>query len=136
MDQFGIAFFIFAAVVVGMVGQGWVSLLEHHQRKQAMDVIKTAIEAGREPPAEIYEILRKSSSDLNNKPPWTEVVVFTALGIGFLLAYGVMPSAETGEPRMPFLVIGVTMVASAIGCLLLALFRPGRNRDKPSNEGR
>jgi hypothetical protein len=127
MDQGDVALLIFAAVTVGMLGQGWVEFLEHKQRKQAMEVIKAAIEAGREPPAEMYELLRGGSIlQTTKKAPWTEVVVFASLAVGFLLAFALMPSAETGEPRMPFLVIGVTMAAASLGCLALALFR----RDK------
>jgi len=126
MDQGDVALLIFAAVSVGVLSQGWVEYLEHKQRKQAMDVIKASIEAGREPPAEMYAMLRTSSSEMMKKPPWTEVIVFASLAVGFLLAFALMPSTETGEPRMPFLVIGITMAATSLGCLALALFR----RDK------
>jgi hypothetical protein len=51
------------------------------------------------------------------------VVVFTALGIGFLVGFATQDPQE-----MAFLAVGVAMIATAIGCLLLAIFRPGRNR--------
>ena len=49
-----------------------------------MDVIKAALEAGKEPPAIVYEQIAK---DGQTKAPWSEVVVFTALGFGFWIAY-------------------------------------------------
>lgn len=126
MDQADVALLIFAAVTVGVFGQGWLEFLEHQQRKQAMEIIKTALQAGRDAPPEVYEILRRPPADMMRKPPWTEALVFGALAFGFLLAYFVMPSADTGEPRMPFLVIGLTMGVTSLGCVALALFR----RDK------
>ncbi|MGE0739752.1 MAG: hypothetical protein AB7O98_00295 [Hyphomonadaceae bacterium] len=122
MEQWMVAVLIFGAVTVGMIGAGWSQYLEHQRRKQAMDVIKAALEAGREPPAILYEQIRKSNE---TKAPWSEVVVFSALGFGFWVAYA---NADL-EDKTPFLVIASTMTVTALGCLALAIMRPGRGKD-------
>jgi alpha/beta superfamily hydrolase len=124
MEQWMVALFIFGAVVAAMIGQGWMSMLEHQRRKQAMEVIKAALEAGKEAPPIIYEQLRDQG--LTGKAPWSEVVVFTALSFGFWVAYG---TADEASERTAFLVVAATMTVTALGCLGLALMRPGARKD-------
>ncbi|MGD9816057.1 MAG: hypothetical protein AB7Q23_13050 [Hyphomonadaceae bacterium] len=119
MEEWMVALLIFGAVTVAIIGQGFLSLLEHQRRKQAMDVIKAAIEAGREPPQILYDQIGRTNE---SKPPWSEVVVFTALGFGFWIAY----ANAAPEDKTPFLVVASTMTVTALGCLALALMRPGR----------
>ena len=116
-DPWMVAFFIFGVVTISMIAAGWAQLLEHHRRKQAMEVIKAAIEAGREPPQIVYEQLRQGAQ----KAPWGEVVVFTALSFGFWLAF----ANADGDSRTAFLVVAATMTVTAIGCVALAIMRPG-----------
>lgn len=123
MDDWMVALFILAAATVGMVGAGWSQWLEHRRRSQAMDVIKAALDAGKEPPAIVYEQIAKGGQ---SKPPWSEVVVFTALGFAFWIAYA---NAQPDD-KTPFLVIAATMTLTALGCLALAIMRPDRGRDK------
>ena len=122
-DRWLVALFIFAAVTVGMIAQGWASLLEHQRRRQAMDIIKAAIEAGKEPPQIVYDQLSKADAP---KQPWTEVVLFGALGAGFWIAYA---NAEA-DSRTAFLVVASTMTFTAIGCLVLALTRGGKDDER------
>lgn len=122
-ENWMVALFIFGAVTVAMIGAGWGQYLEHQRRKQAMDVIKTALEAGKEAPPIIYEQLGKASQ---SKPPWSEVVVFSALGFGFWIAF----ANADAEDRTAFLVVASTMTVTALGCLALALVRPDRGSDK------
>jgi hypothetical protein len=126
MEDWKIALFIFGAVTIAMVGQGWMSLLEHNRRKQAMEVIKAALQAGREAPPVVYEQLRANRS----KPPWAEVVVFTALGFGFWIAF----SQADGDQRTAYLVVAATMTVTALGCLGLAIMRPGDPKDSDEPE--
>lgn len=119
LEQWAVAGFIFAAVTVGMIGAGWSQYLEHQRRKQAMDVIKVALEAGKEPPAIVYDQIRSANE---TKPPWSEVVVFSALGFGFWIAY----ANAAPDEKTPFLVIAATMTVTALGCLGLAIMRPDR----------
>ncbi|MDZ4691365.1 hypothetical protein [Terricaulis sp.] len=117
-ENWMVALFIFGAVAISMLGAGWSQWLEHKRRAQAMDIIKAALEAGREPPPILYEQLGKTNT---SKPPWSEFVVFTALGFGFWIAYA------TADPdrQTAFLVIASTMTVTALGCLALALMNPG-----------
>ncbi len=124
-DPWMVAFFIFAAVTVAMIGAGWAQLLEHNRRKQAMEVIKAAMEAGREPPQIVYDQLKKAGQQ---KAPWSEVVVFTALGFGFWIAHA---NAE-GDNKVAFLVVAASMTVTALGCLALAIMRPGADKDDAS----
>lgn len=125
LEKWMVAALIFGAIAISMLGAGWSQYLEHQRRKQAMDVIKAAIEAGREPPQIIYDQL---STSQQQKPPWSEVVIFTALGFGFWLAYA---NAEAAN-RAAYLVVASTMTVTALGCLALAIMRPGRGKDDES----
>lgn len=118
LEKWMVAAFIFGAVTVGMLGAGWAQWLEHKGRSQAMDVIKAALEAGKEPPAIVYEQINRVG---RSKPPWGEVVVFSALGFGFWIAYA---NAEADD-KTAFLVVAATMTVTALGCLALAIMRPG-----------
>ncbi len=127
-DDFMVAMIVITAVTFALIGQGWMSYLEHQRRKQAMEVIKAAIEAGKEAPPIVYEQL---ATGVAGKAPWSEVVIFTALGVGFWIAYG---TAEEAGDRTAFLVVAATMTVTAIGCLALALFRPGAARPRRDHE--
>lgn len=122
-----VALFIFAAVAVGMGAQAWVSWLEHQRRSKALDIIKAAIETGREAPPQVYEQL-ESVNRREAAKPWSEVVVFAALALGFWLAFGLAPENEN---RTAFFVIAATMSATSLGALAIALFRsrPRSGRD-------
>lgn len=122
MNNLGIMLFIFGAVTVGMIGQGWVSFLEHQSRRQTLDAIKAALQAGREPPAELYALLKKESAP---RAPWGEAFLFGVLALGFWLAVAFLGD----ERRMAFLVIAATMTVTSLGSLAFALLKPGRSRD-------
>lgn len=127
MDNAMLALFILGAVTVAMLGAGWSQYLEHQRRKQAMDIIKAAIEAGKEAPPVIYEQIAKAGE---SKPPWSEVVIFSALSFGFWIAYANAPETENS----PHLIIAATMTVTALGCLALAIMRPDRG-GKSSDDG-
>lgn len=121
MERWLVAMFILVAVAIGMGAQAWVSWLEHKRRTQAMEIIKAAIEAGREPPALIYEQLQKAepleSSMWFPKKPWGEALLFAAVGAGFWVAY------LGGERELRYLIVATIMSVVALGCLALALLR-------------
>lgn len=119
IEDWMVALFIFGAITVGMLGAGWAQWLEHKQRSQAMEVIKAALDAGKEPPAIVYEQINKAGK---SKPPWSEVVLFSALSFGFWIAYSQAPAGENTS----YLVIAATMTVTALGCLALAIMRPDR----------
>jgi hypothetical protein len=112
--------FIFGIVVVAVIAAGWSQFLEHRRREKALDIIKAAIEHGKEPPAIVYQEVARGGG---RNAPWTEVVVFTSLAVGFWIAFA---NAAGDERRATaFLVVAATMSVGALGCLLLALLRPG-----------
>jgi len=122
MENWMIVLFIAGAVAISMLGAGWAQWLEHKRRSQAMDVIKAMVAAGKDPPDVLYQQIAKPNS---SKAPWSEVVAFSALGFGFWIAYA------TGSPdqQVPYLVIASTMTVTALGCLALAIMRPGDAKD-------
>jgi len=87
-----------------------------------MDIIKAAMEAGKEAPPVVYAQLRPAG---RSKPPWTEVVIFSAMSFGFWIAF----ANADGDQRTAFLVVAATMTVTALGCLGLALMRPGDRDD-------
>ena len=118
MENWAIGLFIFGAVAFAMIGQGWVSFLEHKRRTQTLELIKAMLAAGKDPPHQLYDQLTHAN---DAKAPWSEVVVFTALSFGFWLAYA---NADDGR-RTAFFVIAASMTVTAVGCLALALTRRG-----------
>lgn len=124
MERWMVAAFIFAAVSIGVIAQAWVSWLDHQRRSKALDVIKAAMEAGREPPQQVYDMLEHNeyASMGFSRRPWAEAVIFAAVAIGFWVAYGV----ETGDSRGKYLFIAAFMSAASVGCAALALFNSGR----------
>ncbi len=118
MENWAVALFIFGAVAIGMIGQGWVSFLDHQRRTQTLELIKAMLMAGKEPPQQLYASLAHGN---RATAPWSEVVVFTALAFGFWLAF----LYADGGRRTAFLVIAASMTVTALGCLVLALTRPG-----------
>lgn len=132
MDRTMVAAFIFAAIAVGVIAQGWVSWLDHQRRSKALDVIKAALEAGKEPPKELYAQLESSSGmgEMGlSKRPWTEAVIFGAMGIAFWIVYA-MNAGE--DARDKYLLVAAIMSATSLGCFALAFFRS----QKPNDDGR
>ncbi len=119
MENAWIALMIFGAVTIGMIAQGWVSMLEHQRRRETLEVIKAALQAGREPPPQLYDMLRQDSTP---KAPWSEALVFSALSFGFWLAF----AFSEDDRRTVFLVIAATMTVTALACLALAIWGPAR----------
>jgi hypothetical protein len=119
MENWAIALFIFGAVAIGMIGQGWMSFLDHQRRTQTLELIKAMLAAGKDPPKQLYDQLAQGNQP---KAPWSEVVIFTALSVGFWLAF---IYSDAGGRRTAFFVIAASMTVTAVGCLILALTRPG-----------
>jgi hypothetical protein len=127
MENWVTGVFVFAVIALGVMAQAFASLLEHQRRREVLEVIKAALAAGREPPPELYDLLRKAEAP---KAPWAELVVFTALAFGFWLAF----AYAEGERRATFLVVAASMTVAALGCLGLALFKPGHARLPPDDK--
>lgn len=134
MEKWLVALFVTGVVAIAMIGQGWVSWLEHKRRSKAMDVIQAALEAGREVPPQLYDQLSggadsgmgaTSGLGFSGKSPWSEVAVFAALSVAFWIAF----AFSEGQQRVAFLVVAATMSVTGLGYLAYALFarRVSRN---------
>lgn len=114
---------VFGAVAIATAAIGWNQWLEHQRRMKALEVIKVALERDKEAPEAVYQELAKAGAA---KPPWSEVVAFSALSAGFWIAYA---RADNGDDRTRFLVVAATFAITALGCLVLALKRPAKRSD-------
>lgn len=120
MENWQTGLFILTAIAIGVGAQTWVAWLEHKRRTQALDIIRTALAAGKDLPPRFYEQLSQAG---DAKAPWTEAIVFCALAIGFAVAFYL-----DGGHRSAYLVIAATMGATGLACLALALQRSGKSR--------
>jgi len=107
---------VVTAVVTAALGAAWAQMLEYRRRAAAMEVIKAAIVAGREPPREVLNELTGSGAGQGSQ--WSVVVAFTALSVGFWIAWW---RTQNQEVATAFLVVAATMTVTAAGCALLAL---------------
>lgn len=129
MDRAEVIFIVLALVLLASGMQAWTSWLEHQRRTKALDVMKAAYEAGREPPPELFEQVEAEPYAMLglSKRPWGEAIVFGGVGVGFWIAY----ATGAGDDRQQsFLIVAALMTIFAIVCAALAFFRPGqRPRD-------
>ncbi len=129
MDRLEIVLLVVGLVLLAAAQQTWTSWLEHQRRTKALDVIKAAYEAGRDPPRELFEEFEAEPYAMFglSKRPWAEAIVFGAVGGAFWIAYAM----GAGDDRQQtFLLVAALMTLFAIVCAVLAFFRPGqRPRD-------
>lgn len=114
---------VLTAVVTVAVGAAWGQLIEHRRRSSAMEVIKAAMLADKEPPREVLDELARVGQ---RRAPWNEVISFTALAVGFWVAWA---RTGSGDESTAFLVVAVTMTVTAAGLFVLALASAGKPRD-------
>ncbi|MBI1186230.1 MAG: hypothetical protein GC206_02690 [Alphaproteobacteria bacterium] len=127
MSEIYLGVVVFGAVMLAAAAMGWSQWLDHRRRMKALDVIKAALERGAEPPALVYAELTRGRAA---KPPWSEVIVFTALAVSFWVAYWRIG----GDDAVRFMVVATAFTVTAIGCLVVALMgaRGTRPTDDPS----
>ena len=120
---------VLTAVLTAAGGAAWGQWLEHRRRVAAMDVIKAALAAGKEAPREVLDEIARAGQ---REAPWSAVIAFTALALGFWVAWG---RTGGGDASTAFLVVAVTMTVTAGGLLILALMSPGRRRLQAGDDG-
>jgi len=108
--------------ILAMITSTWRS-------RQAMGLIKSYVEQGKDPPPELLRIASGESEyaggqRLSGKHSfaWT-FVVFAAVSLGFMTAYSMV---RFEQYAFAFLMVGVMMGVMALGALLMALF-PNRS---------
>jgi len=97
--------------------------------RQAMGLIKSYVDQGRDPPPELLKIASGEDAHGGRDSRSHGVgyslsfVIFSAIALGFLVAYFKLP-----DPRasFAFLIVSVVMGVMALGYLLMALF-PNRS---------
>ena len=118
---------VVTALVTASMAAAWGQMLEARRRGSAMEVIKAAIAAGKEPPREVLDELARAGQ---RRPPWTEVIAFTALAVGFWVAFNRV--GDEGS-QTAFLVVACTMTVTALGLFVLALVS-GRGSTKARDD--
>jgi len=117
--------------VMGMIW-GMIDLSAKHKRaRHGMDLIKSYIDQGKEPPPELIKLLNAKGDDNNCKSrnhAWTPVFLFAALSAAFLWAT-FLPDMDF-EPKQVWALQLVAMIFGALflGCLVAAVRRE-RDRD-------
>ncbi len=126
-------FFWLIFPVMGMIW-GMVDLAARHKRaRHGMDLIKSYIDQGKEPPPQLLKFL-DPTGDIYAKPQksgglWVPVFLFAALCGGFLM-FAWWPGDTDFEPRQiaAFHFVALIMAGLSLGFLVMALRRE-RDRD-------
>jgi hypothetical protein len=118
-------------ITVAVLCAAAVMMLEQVERtkrsNKALEVIKTALEQGKEPAPELYRALEPACPEKTDQR-WSNVIVFSALAVGFgAAAFAAYP--EGGGRFQAFAIIGAAMTVTAIGSLLYALFAKKPTRE-------
>lgn len=117
-EAFVIAFMFMTWFVLGLA---WM-WLKYKRHNSTIELIKTYVTQGREPPRELL-------SGLNgNEPPvqgtlraWKRVATFGSLSLGFGAAYlAMVPKVMSPAQGHPFLVTAIIMAALTLGSLINA----------------
>lgn len=97
------------------------------RQRRTLDVIRSYVEQGKEPPAELLKLAQKGDDDWDmgggggdgkNPRAWT-FVVFAALAAGFGTGYWFVRGEDFA---FAFLIVTVTMGVMALGALGILLF--------------
>lgn len=104
----------------------------HLKAQRAMDVIKACIEQGKEPPAEVLEILhsddRKPRGGRHERG-WISVFVFGAIAAG-LVMFAFLPGERDLQQTAVFLFAAFIMMGLCIGHFLTMLNRQRHEQDQ------
>lgn len=118
---------IFPLFGMAMGLRGMVS--SDRRARRAMDLIKTYVEQGKEPPAELLDIASGGESWGNNgmgrrgrrrSSAW-DLVSYTAAAIGFGIA---TQYAHNENSRLAFMIVAAVMAVFAIGSFFILFFGP------------
>jgi hypothetical protein len=107
------------------------NFLRHARAKEALQVLKSYADQGKEPPAELIAVLRQPDqprlrSDHYGRYGWIPVFLFGALTLGFLLMAVFPPDKGIPVAIMPF--IALIMAGLCVGNLVA--MRAYQNRDR------
>jgi hypothetical protein len=114
---------VLVAVVTAFAAAAWGQFVDLRRKIAMMDLVKAAYAAGRDPPAAILEELARSGA---REAPWSAVIAFSALAVGFWIAYARL---DVADGKIAFLVVAATLTMTALGTFILALASGRRRRD-------
>lgn len=118
--------------IFGMITALFHMNLRHDQYNKALDMIKSYVDQGKEPPPELLAMLRDPNFGALNRrqPNWIPVFLFTFLAAGF--AFYAFDNSHPGFPHAaPFLIVALVMAAMAAGSLANVLTAMRRNENPP-----
>lgn len=112
--------------IFGMLMAFWGVAQSDRRSKRAMDVIKTYVEQGKEPPAELMDIASgdhpRGANPYQRRSPAGRFVTFTALAIAAALASQLL---HTDRETSNLMLIGAAFFGVlALGSFLMAFFGP------------
>lgn len=113
--------------IFGMIMAIWGMIASERRAREAMGVIKSYVDQGKEPPQELVD-LAAGGDDHRHVPrhsrgqsgAWS-LVTFTALAVGFGVGYYVVRDEKFG---FAFLIVALVMGVMALGAFLMLLFAP------------
>lgn len=120
--------------IFGMLIYMWDLAATNRRAGRAMDLIKTYVEQGKEPPAELLDIaaggdelrdgFEGSRRNRASSSAWS-LVTFTAIAVGFGAATQFAP---TENARTAFTIVALVMGVLAIGSFFILFFGPRREK--------
>jgi hypothetical protein len=127
-------FFWLIFPVMGMVW-GMIDLAARHKRaRHGMDLIKSYVDQGKEPPPELLKFLDPKGNvygeSRQNGGGWVAVFLFGSLATAFIL-FGVVQGEGSLRNMMPFFFVAIIMGGLCLGLLVMQLARKHDDDRKP-----
>ena len=120
------------------IGQMLKNWQRHNRAKEALSVLKSYADQGKEPPPELVAVLRMPDKDVprlsgNNFATygWIPVFLFGALACGFVLMGVWRPDDSVPRPAMFF--VALIMIGLCIGNLVAMVARQKQDTNQDRN---
>ncbi|HJT43620.1 MAG TPA: hypothetical protein VJ750_08975 [Rhizomicrobium sp.] len=116
-----------------MVSESMQLWSRHLKAQRAMDVIKACVEQGKEPPAEILQILQSSERKRRERHEqgygWISVFLFAAIAAG-LVMFAFLPGERDLQETAAFLFAAFVMIGLSVGNALVMFNRQRHEQDR------
>lgn len=110
--------------IFGMIWGFWEMVARERRARSLMDLIKSYVDQGKDPPKELLDFAAQGMDDGEHKSSSQEsstwsFIVFTALAVGF--GYGAyLERAE--DHAFAFVIVALVMGVLALGALMMLVF--------------
>lgn len=124
--QFAPAFALFLSFMTFLVPCVIWMWLKHKRHNSTVELIKTYIEQGKDPPLQLLDGLKNGNDSWAQGSPrvWRHVTAFGSLSAGFGVAYlAMVPEVMSARSAHPFLVMAIIMGALTLGALVNVLIQ-------------